>query len=98
MRFALLEDVFAEAFARDLRESPDDLRSRLMASVAVNGFRFIWTWWYEHLSDEKFDPTEPFRLDATYLTSLVNAAEAALESIPSPPWDFDATLAGGEAG
>ncbi len=98
MRLALLEDVFAEAFARDLRESPDDLRSRLMASVAVNGFRFIWTWWYEQVRDEKFDPGEPFRLDATYLTSLVKAAETALEGIPSPPRHFHATLAAGEAG
>lgn len=90
MRIALLEDVFAEAFADELRETPDDLRSRLMASVAVNGFRLIWAWWYEHLADETFDPTEPLRLDATYLTALVTAAEGALELIPSPPRHFHA--------
>jgi hypothetical protein len=90
MRLALLEDVFAEAFAEDMRETPDDLRSRLMASIAVNGFRLIWAWWYEHLADERFDPTEPLTLDATYLIALVTAAEGALELLPSPPKHFHA--------
>jgi len=98
MRMALLEDVFAEAFAPELGESPDDLRSRLMASVAVNGFRLIWAWWYEHLVDEKFDPTEPLGLDATYLTALVKAAESALELLPSPPQHFDAPPLAAKAG
>ena len=91
MRIALLEDVFAQAFADDLGETSDDLRSRLMASIAVNGFRLIWAWWYEHLADETFDPTEPLTLDATYLIALVTAAEGALELLPSPPNHFHAT-------
>src|SRR5438552_6928816 len=33
LRMALLEDVFAEAFAQDLGETPDDLRARLLAST-----------------------------------------------------------------
>jgi AcrR family transcriptional regulator len=93
MRLALLEDMFAQAFADELGETADDLRSRLMASVAVNGFRLIWSWWYEHLVDERFDPAEPLALDATYLTALVKAAEGAIELIPSPPRHFHAPVA-----
>jgi AcrR family transcriptional regulator len=83
-RQALLEDVFAEAFARDLDEEPEDLRSRLMASVTVSGLRAVWRWWYSRQTDGTMDPREPYVLDATYLTRVVNAAESALESIPKP--------------
>jgi AcrR family transcriptional regulator len=84
LRLALLEDVFAEAFARDLGEDADDLRSQLMASVTVNGLRAIWFWWYRHQTNQKMDPREPYALDATYLTSVIKAAETALEAIPKP--------------
>lgn len=84
LRNALLEDVFAEAFAADLGETPDDLRSRLMAAVAVSGLRAIWFWWYRQHEDGVADMREPFYLDATYLTRLLSAAEAAVEAIPSP--------------
>jgi AcrR family transcriptional regulator len=88
LRLALLEDVLAEAFARDLNESSDDLRARLMASVAVNGLRAIWLWWYRHQENGVGDPREVYDLDATYLTSLLEAAEHALEQIPSPDEHF----------
>lgn len=84
LRVALLEDVFAEAFARDLGEDADDLRSRLMASVTVNGLRAVWFWWYRHQNNPRMDPREPYVLDATYLTSVIRAAETALEAIPKP--------------
>jgi len=84
LRLALLEDVFAEAFARDLGEEGTDLRSRLMAAVAVNGLRAVWLWWGLHRSELPDDPGDPYELDGTYLTSLLEAAERALEGIPSP--------------
>jgi AcrR family transcriptional regulator len=84
LRNALLEDVFAEAFARDLGETPEDLRSRLMAAVAVSGLRAIWFWWLRQHESGEADMREPFTLDATYLTRLLSAAEAAIEGIPSP--------------
>jgi len=84
LRNALLEDVFAEAFARDLGETPEDLRSRLMAAVAVRGLRAIWFWWLRQHEEGEADMREPFTLDATYLTRLLSAAEAAVEAIPSP--------------
>jgi AcrR family transcriptional regulator len=87
LRVALFEDMLADAFARDLGESPDDLRSRLMASIAVNGLRAVWFWWYTH-RDGQGDPREPYALDATYLTSLIRAAEDAIEALPTPPENF----------
>jgi AcrR family transcriptional regulator len=82
LRSALLEDVFATAFARDLGETADDLRSRLMASITVSGLRAISFWWYRQPAG---DPREPYRLDETYLTTVIRAAERALEAIPGPP-------------
>jgi AcrR family transcriptional regulator len=84
LRLALLEDVFAEAFARDFGEEADGLRCRLMASTTVNGLRAIWLWWYRRHADGDRDLREPFALDATYLTRLIMAAEAALEELPMP--------------
>jgi AcrR family transcriptional regulator len=84
LRLALLEDAFAEAFARDLGETSDDLRSRLMAAVAVNGLREVSLWWYRHHDDDDGDPREAFELDATYLASLLEAAKRALDTLPSP--------------
>jgi len=88
LRNALLEDVFAEAFARDLGETSEDLRSRLMAAVTVSGLRAIWFWWYRQHEEDDADLREPYELDATYLTSLLSAAEAAIEAIPSPHEHF----------
>jgi AcrR family transcriptional regulator len=80
LQIALLEDVLAEGFARDLGEGADDLRSRLMAAVAVTGLRAIWLWWFRHDRESR----EPHTLDATYFTSVIKAAETALAVIPSP--------------
>jgi AcrR family transcriptional regulator len=88
LRLALLEDVFAEAFARHLGEDADDLRSRLMASVTTNGLRAVWLWWYRHQTNQTMDPREPYALDATYLTRVIKAAETALEAIPRPDEHF----------
>src|SRR5207253_11404752 len=68
LRLALLEDMLAEAFARDLGEEVDGLRSRLMAAVAVNGLRAVSLWWYRHHSNGTADPRYPYALDATYVT------------------------------
>jgi AcrR family transcriptional regulator len=85
LRNALLEDVFAEAFAQDFGETSEDLRSRLMAAVAVSGLRAIWFWWYRQQDEREIDDNgQPYALDARYLTELLSAAEAAVEAIPSP--------------
>ena len=84
LRHALLEDILAEAFARDLGESSDDLRSRLMGAVALNALRVVWAWWYRNLTDNAGDAREALALDMSYVTSLLDAAAHAIEAIPSP--------------
>jgi AcrR family transcriptional regulator len=84
LRFAALEDVLAEAFASDLGETADDLRSRLMASITVNGMRAVWFWWYRH-ADGNVNAWESLVLDETYLIRLITAAESAIEELPMPP-------------
>lgn len=85
LRLAQLEDAFTEAFAADLGETPDDLRARLMASLATNGLNTIWQWWYPRLTDGRLDLDELATLDATYLLSVLDAAEDLLKRIPRAP-------------
>jgi AcrR family transcriptional regulator len=83
LRFAALEDVLAEAFASDLGETADDLRSRLMASVTLNGMRAVWLWWSRH-ADGDLDAWEALVADEKYLIRLITAAEGAIEELPMP--------------
>jgi AcrR family transcriptional regulator len=85
LRRAQLEDAFTEAFAQDLGETPDDLRARLMASLATNGLNTIWQWWYPRLTDRRLDLHELAMLDATYLLTVLDAAEELLKTIPRAP-------------
>jgi AcrR family transcriptional regulator len=85
LRLAQLEDAFTEAFAQDLGETPDDLRARLMASLATNGLNTIWQWWYPRLTDRRLDLHELATLDATYLLRVLDAAEELLKTIPRAP-------------
>lgn len=85
LRLARLEDAFAEAFAEDLGETPTDLRTQLMASIATNGLRTIWQWWQLHSTAKHFNPNEIADLDATYLVSVLEAARTLLHNIPQPP-------------
>jgi AcrR family transcriptional regulator len=82
VRLALLEDILAAAFAIDLEEDANDLRARLMGAIAVSGLRAIWVWWFDHRLNADSDPREPYTLDATYLTRVLDAAESVLEDIP----------------
>jgi AcrR family transcriptional regulator len=84
LRLALLEDVVAEAFARDLGESADDLRSRLMAAIAVAGLQAMSVWSYRHQLGASFDPQEQYALDHVYLIEALAAAEAVVERMPRP--------------
>ena len=84
LRLAQFEDILSEAFARDLGESCDDLRSRLMAAVATNGLRAVAFWWYRHHEDGGDELREIYELDTTYVTTLLEAAEQVLDAFPSP--------------
>jgi AcrR family transcriptional regulator len=85
LRLAELEDAFTEAFAQDLGETPADLRARLMASLATHGLNAIWQWWQPRLTDQRLDLHELAMLDATYLLSVLDAAEELLKTIPKAP-------------
>jgi AcrR family transcriptional regulator len=85
LRLARLEDTFAEAYADDLGETAHDLRARLMASLATNGLNTIWQWWYPRLAHGQLDLNQLATLDATYLVSVLDAAEQLLKTIPTPP-------------
>ena len=39
LRLDVLEDVFAEAYGRDLGESPDGVHARVMATIVLRGFQ-----------------------------------------------------------
>ena len=45
LRKALLEDVIAEAYARDLGESAERLRPHVMATIATRGIFDVWEAW-----------------------------------------------------
>ena len=85
LRIALFEDVLAGAFARDLGETSDGIRARVMAAIAVRGMVAIWSsWWEAHASDLDFDPTQVFALKADYLDRALNAGLVAIEALPTP--------------
>jgi AcrR family transcriptional regulator len=86
LRHALLEDVFAESFARDFGESADGLRARVMAAIALRGMLDVWRAWYEqHSGDADFDPAQVFVLKADYLERALEAGLKAVETLPSAP-------------
>ena len=88
LRLALLEDVFAEAYARELDESPSSVQPRIMAAIVVWGMSEVWESWYErHATDPDFQPTEVLALKAQYLAPALKAGLAALASVPPPPLD-----------
>ncbi len=84
LRFALLEDDLAPAFAAEVGESPDDLRVRLLASLAVNGLQTVWSWWLKQQNTEQVDAGELVQLDVAYLIRLISAAEELVKTIPMP--------------
>jgi AcrR family transcriptional regulator len=86
LRLALLEDVFAGAFARDFDEPADGLRARVMAVIAFRGIVEVWSAWYaQHFADVEFDFLEVISLKAEYLERVLAAGLAAVETLPGPP-------------
>jgi AcrR family transcriptional regulator len=85
LRFALLEDDLALAFAEDVGDSPDDLRVRLLASLAANGLVTVWSWWFKQQNGKQVDAGELAELDVGYLMRLISAAEEIVKTIPQRP-------------
>jgi AcrR family transcriptional regulator len=86
LRLTQLEDVFAAAYAHDLGESADGVRSRVMATIALRGMVDVWQSWYEQQSDETdFDLGSLNATKAEYLDRVLAAGLAAVETLPDPP-------------
>jgi AcrR family transcriptional regulator len=86
LRLALLEDVFASGFARDLGESPDGLRARVLATITLRGLNEVFVSWYDrHADDPLFDVNPLFEVKAEYIGRLLQAGSAAIEQLPRTP-------------
>jgi AcrR family transcriptional regulator len=83
LRKALLEDVFAEAYARDLGESAEHLRPHVMATIAMRGILDVWEAWDLRHDGETgiADIREITDLKAAYLERVLEAGLAAIATL-----------------
>lgn len=87
-RLALLQDVFAAAFANDSRLAPNPLRAQVMATVAMLAIDEIfeaWSDWYAH--DSPQDDVALAELSARttkHVRSLLEGSMKAIEFLPDP--------------
>jgi AcrR family transcriptional regulator len=82
LRKALLEDVFAAAYARDLGESAEHLRPHVMATIALRGILDVWEVWdIRHLDDAHVDLSEMTELKVAYLERVLEAGMAAVATL-----------------
>jgi AcrR family transcriptional regulator len=82
LRKALLEDVFATAFARDLGESPERMRPHVMATIALRGIFDVWEAWdLRQERDAVADLAEISELKSSYLEHVLAAGLAAIETL-----------------
>jgi AcrR family transcriptional regulator len=85
LRRALLEDVFAEAYALDLDEPAEHLRARVMATIAMRAMIEVWeTWHLQHADDAELDLVGMIEVKTAYLERALEAGAAAIETLPSP--------------
>ena len=86
LRYALLEDVLAAGFARDLGESEDGVRSRVLAAVALRGMIEAWNAWFEkHATDADFRLSEALEAKADHVVRLLEGGLAFINVLPALP-------------
>jgi AcrR family transcriptional regulator len=86
LRMALLEDVLAAGFGRDLGESADGMRSRVLAAMALRGMLEAWNAWYEkHATDADFQLSEALEAKAEYVSRILDSGLAFIESLEALP-------------
>jgi AcrR family transcriptional regulator len=84
LRYALLEDVLAAGFARDLGESADGIRSRVLAAVALRGMLEAWSAWFEqHATDADFHLSEALEAKTEHVVRLLEGGRAFVETLPA---------------
>ncbi len=82
LRKALLEDVFATAFARDLGEPPEHMRPHVMATIALRGILDAWEAWdLQQDGDAVADLEEISELKSSYLERALAAGMEAIETL-----------------
>ena len=86
LRLALLEDVLAAGFARDLDESAEGMRSRVLAAMALRGMIEAWNAWFEkHATDADFQLSEALEAKTEYVVRVLESGLAYIDSLPAPP-------------
>jgi hypothetical protein len=85
LRLARLEDVLAAGFARELQESTDGMRSRVLAAMALRGMLEVWEAWMEqHVTDADLQLAEVLEAKAEYIVRLLGSGFAYIDLLPSP--------------
>jgi AcrR family transcriptional regulator len=86
LRMALLEDVLAAAFARDLGESADGMRSHVLAAIALRGMLEAWNAWYEkHATDADFQLSTALEAKAKHVSHVLERGLVFIESLEGQP-------------
>ena len=86
LRLARLEDVLAAGFARDLGESADGLRSRVLAAMALRGMVEAWSAWFEkHATDADFQLSEALAAKAEHVVRLLESGLELVDLLPALP-------------
>jgi hypothetical protein len=84
LRRALLEDVFAAAYARDLGEPAEHLRPHVMATIVMRGILDVWEVWDLRQNGRTATTTDlgaVTELKAAYLERVLEAGLAALDTL-----------------
>jgi len=85
LRLALLEDVLAEGFARDLDESADGLRARVLAAMAMCAILEAWRAWFEkHATDADFQLADALEAKARHVARVLARGLEFIELLPGP--------------
>jgi Transcriptional regulator len=85
LRLAQLEDVLAAGFARDLGESPNGMRARVLAAIALRGMLEAWAAWFEkHATDADFQLSEALEAKAVYVLGALEHGLTIVDSLPDP--------------
>ena len=86
LRLALLEDVLAVGFARDFAESPDAMRSRVLAAMALRGMLEAWAAWFEkHATDADLRLSDALAAKAEHVVALLERGLDCVALLPEPP-------------
>jgi AcrR family transcriptional regulator len=86
LRQARLEDVLAAGFARDLGESPEGVRARVLAAIALRGMLEAWAAWFEkHATDADLHLSEALEAKAEYVIAALERGLEMVQALPGPP-------------